>query len=90
MKKFLFGLAFMLVGSVGFAKAEHHVVDDVIKKNLGTCEYSITTTVTTADGDTYSYDTPYTVEASSISNCIEKMNNHVSWLNFLEEIRKPK
>lgn len=71
----------MLIGTFAFANNSNCLTISEVKEVLGTCTYTITTTVTYPNGSSYSYNTTYTTEASSLSDCIQKAKNHVNFLN---------
>jgi alanine racemase len=80
MKNLFFALAFMLMGTFAYANNSSNTVNEVTEV-FGTCTYTITTTVTYPNGTSYSYNSTYTTEASSLSDCIQKAKNHVAFLN---------
>jgi len=81
MKKLLLVFTFVFVGAFSFANNQSTNTLHEVNAYFGTCTYTITTTVTYADGSSYSYDTTYTTEASSLSDCMRKARNHVAFLN---------
>jgi len=81
MRKLFFSIAFVLMGALTFANNSDNIINKVTEV-FGTCTYTITTTVTYPNGSSYSYDTTYTTEANSLSDCIQKAKNHVAFLNM--------
>lgn len=80
MKKLFLVLAFVLSGSAIFATSPQNT-DFEVENGYGTCTYTIITDVYVGDSYAYSYETTYTTEASSLEDCIDTAQSHVSNLN---------
>jgi hypothetical protein len=83
MKNLFLSLAFILIGTLGFANNSTSEVNYEIKEVADNCFYTITTTVTYPSGLTYTYTEDYSTTATSLSNCIEKARNHARLLSIL-------
>lgn len=83
MKNAFFALAFMLIGSFAFANDECSVTKYEVYEIFGTCTYTTETTTTLQNGLTFTTSQNYETTTTSYSNCVEKANEHVAFLNAL-------
>lgn len=80
MKNLLLGALVMLMGT--FSLAGEKSVNDSTILEVGTCTYTIVTTVTTTSGNQYSYTTTYVTEANSQKHCEMIAKAHVRELQM--------
>ena len=80
MKNLLFGAFVMLMGT--FSLAGEKSVNDLKILEVGTCTYTIITTVTTSSGAQYSYSTTYVTDAINQKHCEMIANSHLHELQM--------